>query len=65
MNIAQWLKQVAHADPKRLALFAWMRQIADYGQFDQRAAQVAGWLLRAGIQLGDHIALYLKINLST
>ena len=60
MNIAQWLKQVAHADPKRPALFAGMRQIADYGQFDQRAAQVAAWLLQAGIQPGDHIALYLK-----
>ena len=60
MNIGQWLKQVAQADPKRPALFAGMRQIADYGQFDQRAAQVGAWLRQAGIQPGDRIALYLK-----
>jgi len=60
MSIGQWLKQVAQADPKRPALFAGMRQIADYGQFDQRAAQVGAWLRQAGIQPGDRIALYLK-----
>ena len=60
MNIAQWLKQVAQADPKRPALFSGMRQIADYSQFDHRAAQVAAWLRLAGIKSGDHIALYLK-----
>ena len=60
MNIAQWLKQVAQENPKRPALFVGMRQIADYGQFDHRAAQVAAWLRQAGIQPGDHIALYLK-----
>jgi len=60
MNIAFWLHRSAMTHPERPALFLGREQVADYGTFHKRAAQVAGWLKAQGVAPGDRVAMFMK-----
>ncbi|MDQ7072181.1 MAG: AMP-binding protein [Rhodobacterales bacterium] len=60
MNLALWLQRTATDHPDRPALFLGRDQIATYGEFYHRAAQIAAEILARGAVPGDRIAIYLK-----
>lgn len=61
MNPAVWLQRTALRSPDAPALFAGRRQMASYGQFYDRAAAIAGALLRDhGVQQGDRVAVFMS-----
>ncbi len=60
MNIGAWLARSAQATPERPALFLGHEQVADYQQFHDQAARVAGWLLAQGVGPGDRVALFMR-----
>lgn len=60
MNIALWLHRQAKADGTRPALYLGQELVADYAEFHQKAASLAGWLRDAGIAPGDRVALFMK-----
>ncbi len=60
MNLGLWLARVAAVEPRRRALFQGERAFADYGQFHDRAARVAGALKARGIGSGDRVAIFMK-----
>ncbi len=60
MNLALWLQRTATDHPDRPALFLGWDQVATYGEFYHRAAQIAAEILARGAASGDRIAIYLK-----
>lgn len=60
MNLALWLQKTATEHPDRPALFLGRDQVATYGEFYHRAAQVAAEILARGAAPGDRIAIFLK-----
>lgn len=60
MNIGMWLARQAAAGGDRPALFLGRDQVADYGNFHQKAARVAGWLVSQGVEPGDRVAIFMK-----
>jgi long-chain acyl-CoA synthetase len=59
VNIGHWLARQATAGPLRPALFLGRELVADYGQFHDYAARVAGWLVAQGVRPGDRVALVM------
>ncbi len=60
MNVANWLQQRALQTPAAPALFSGARQVATYGQFAARAADLSGRFSTSfGIRPGDRVALYM------
>lgn len=59
MNIGHWLARQAQAGPSRPALFLGRELVADYGQFHDYAARVAGWLVAQGVRPGNRVALVM------
>lgn len=60
MNIGSWLHRAALRAPDAPAIFLGTEQVADYRQFHQRAASLAGWLKEQGVRPGDRIAIFMK-----
>ncbi len=59
MNLGLWLHRSAAHLPNRPALFCGTKQVADYGQFAQRAAGFAGWLRDQGVGRGARVAIFM------
>lgn len=59
MNIGHWLCRQAQAGPSRPALFLGRQLVADYGQFHDYSARVAGWLVAQGVRPGDRVSLVM------
>ena len=53
------LKRHAHADPERLAVVFYGREISRR-ELDDASDRFAGWLLAQSVQPGDRVALYLE-----
>lgn len=51
---------MAQQAPERPALYLGRDLVADYGLFHERAARVAGWLIKRGVEPGDRVAIYLS-----
>ena len=60
MNIGFWLHRRAQTNGADPALYLGRDLIADYAGFHHRAAQVAGWLVGAGVKPGDRVAIFMK-----
>jgi len=60
MNLAQQLARVARLDPNRPALFNGTQPVATYGEWAQRAAQLAASFAAAGLNPGDRVVLFQR-----
>ncbi|MGH8832593.1 MAG: AMP-binding protein [Polaromonas sp.] len=60
MNLAHLLARIAAQDPRRPAVLLGDRLLLDYSAWAQRCARLAAGLRAAGLNPGDHIALYLR-----
>ena len=60
MNLAHWLDRRAAATPEAPALFAGIRQVADYAAFAGQARAVAAWLRLRGVQPEDRVGLLMR-----
>ena len=60
MNIGLWLAQTAQHMPDQPALFLGRDQVANYAEFHDASARLAGWLKAQGITAGDRVALFMK-----
>lgn len=60
VNIGMWLQRRAQMNCRDPALFLGREQVADYGEFHEKAAQVASWLVGQGMRPGDRVALFMK-----
>ena len=58
MNIGIWLQRQAQMHPDRPALFLGETQVADYSEFHDKAARLAGWLVAQDISPGDRVAVF-------
>ena len=58
--LANWLHRRALETPDRPALFLGTREVADYGAFRDRVAELAGWLVAQGVASGDRVAIFMK-----
>jgi long-chain acyl-CoA synthetase len=61
MNVALWLEATARGSPSAPALLSGATIVADYQQFADRAAAIAGALKeRHGIDPGDRVAIFMS-----
>jgi long-chain acyl-CoA synthetase len=60
MNLANSLRRVALADPRRPAVFHGPTLLCDYAVFADRAARLASSLRASGLQPGDRVAIFMR-----
>ncbi|MGB0901933.1 class I adenylate-forming enzyme family protein [Halocynthiibacter sp.] len=60
MNLAHWLERTARENPQAPALFLGQEQVANYREFQARAAGLARSLRDMGVMPGDRIATFVK-----
>lgn len=60
MNLAHLLARVARTDPARHAIFSGTTNVANYGEWQDRAARLAGAFRAAGLVPGDRMVLFQR-----
>ncbi|MCD6077025.1 MAG: AMP-dependent synthetase [Ramlibacter sp.] len=60
MNLANTLRRIALADPRRPALYEGERLCHDYGSLAVRASRLAGALRAEGLVPGDRVVLFMR-----
>jgi long-chain acyl-CoA synthetase len=60
MNLANTLRRIALADPRRPALYEGERLCHDYGALAVRASRLAGALRAGGLVPGDRVVLFMR-----
>jgi long-chain acyl-CoA synthetase len=60
MNLAHLLARAARTDPARLAIFSGATPVASYGEWQDRAARLAGAFHEAGLAPGERVVLFQR-----
>ena len=60
MNLAHLLARVARTDPDREAIFHGAERVANYGEWADRAARLAGAFHAAGLVPGERVVLFMS-----
>ncbi|MDG1738922.1 MAG: AMP-binding protein [Paracoccaceae bacterium] len=61
MNPAEWLHRTSHLSPDASALFQGQRCVADYAEFNRRAASIGASLAsRHGVGPSNRVAIFMK-----
>ena len=60
MNLAHLLARAARTDPARPAIFSGATPVASYGEWQDRAARLAGAFHEAGLAPGERVVLFQR-----